>query len=141
MRGPKMLWVWLAAAAVVLALLAWYAEHQRHQIKAARFSGRPRLSVDEIVQCYFESTDLPPRVIADVWKETAKTLRLDPGLLRPSDRFDRELTSVPGFPVEDEFLALDDKLDELGHKPDESRISTLGEYVEYVARNRMAGRQ
>jgi hypothetical protein len=65
----------------------------------------------------------------------AQSLRLPPGKLRPTDRFDEELAAPKGWEFDDEILdvqwAAERRLKRSGTQADLSRIKSVGDYIEF----------
>jgi hypothetical protein len=98
----------LAAALLVCGRLAYRIEAKRLPTKRARFADRENLNVEEIYERYFSDSGLKKEEVIDLWIKIAQTLHLEPGRLRPTDRFDAELAPVRGYLVEDELVDLED---------------------------------
>jgi hypothetical protein len=106
--------VWTTGVTVTLTLvltalvLGWAIERHRRTLKASRFRSREPIPVEQLVAAYV-TDDAESRVrLVYWWKRAASILRIDAELLRPDDRFDRELAPVPGFPIEDELVELNE---------------------------------
>ncbi|MCH8315235.1 MAG: hypothetical protein IIA64_04610 [Planctomycetes bacterium] len=89
---------------IVIFVLRNYGRIRRKQ---ERFAGRPVLPCDRIYQTYFPESGLDQIDVQHSWQELAKTLKLDPQRLRPTDRFDRELAPVVGTTKLDELHVLE----------------------------------
>jgi hypothetical protein len=98
----------VAAALLVCVRLAYRIEAKRLPTKQARFTDRENLNVEEIYQRYFSDSGLRKEKVIDLWIKIAQTLHLEPGRLRPTDRFDAELAPVQGHLVEDELIDLEE---------------------------------
>lgn len=98
----------VAVALLVCVKLAYRIEAKRLPTKQARFKDRENLSVEEIYQRYFSDSGLQKEKVLDLWLKIAQTLHLEPGRLRPTDRFDTELAPVQGHHVEDELIDLEE---------------------------------
>jgi hypothetical protein len=73
-----------------------------HQLRAKAFQDREDLVIDEIYQRYFLKSGPPKEIVFELWLESARDMRIDPGRLRPSDRFAVELHHhVTPFPIFD----------------------------------------
>ncbi len=100
--------VLVAVALLVCVKLAYRIEARRLPTKQARFKDRENLNVEEIYQRYFSESGLKKEKVIDIWMKIAQTLHLEPGRLRPTDRFDAELAPVRGYHVEDELIDLEE---------------------------------
>ncbi len=127
-------WV-LLCIAIGGGIAAHVIGKRRLPLKRKRFEGRQVYTIEEISALY---PDLSPRSVASLWREVAKGVEIEPGLLRPSDRFSVELGPVPGFGVADELGEIEDMCDyhcnRLGLDPETLRIETVDDYVRTFAR-------
>ena len=93
--------------------------------------------MEQLVAIYASDDAEARQELAQWWNKVASVLRIDAGLLRPSDRFDSELAPLAGFPIEDEIVALNDLIDDLGlsdqQKQQLSRLETFGELVSFLS--------
>src|SRR6266850_1217206 len=71
--------------------------------RAKRFEDRDDVSLDSIFEKFFASRGLSKSVVFEAWREVASVLQLPPGKLRPSDRFDTELSPGKGWEYDDEI--------------------------------------
>lgn len=119
--------------AVIGGVLAWNFLPRRQRLK--RFENRPDLSLEQIYREYFARESLPRDLVSELWKEVAESLRLPPGKLRPTDRFDQELAPPGGWEHDDEVMEVqwmaERRLKQCGMQADLSRIKTLGDYVQF----------
>lgn len=76
-----------------------------------------------------------------LWNDVASSLKVDPTLLRPFDRFDQELGPIKGFPVAgemDEFwLIFQLRCKARDLNPLGVRIKTLDDYVKLLAQKKV----
>jgi len=94
----------LALIGIAANIRSWRLAARKHRDV---FQARPDLSLAEVFETYYMSAGLDKPVVLAVWYMCADRLRVEPGRLRPTDRFDRELAST-------DFLAsLDDPRDDL----------------------------
>jgi hypothetical protein len=74
-------------------------------------------------------------LVFELWNEIAEVLRVPPGKLRPSDRFDIELAPVKGRKFDDNTIevhwAAQRRLKQLGVDADITAIQTLRDYVAF----------
>jgi hypothetical protein len=63
-----------------------------HRLRAKRFEKRAEVPFDDIFDEHFQKDGIPRDVAERLWNESAMKLRLDPRKLRPTDRFDSELS-------------------------------------------------
>lgn len=114
-------------------VLIWCLVPRRQRLK--RFESRPDLSLDQIYSDFFAQRNLPKNQVCELWREVAESLRLPPGKLRPTDRFDQELAPPKGWEHDDEILdvqwAAERRLKKTGIKADLSQVKTLADYVEF----------
>jgi hypothetical protein len=125
---------------IVLSLLigaggyfVYRAERQRIPKKAARFAEREPIHLNEVYERFYVPSGLNRQRVLELWQEVAKTLRLDPEKLRPTDSFDVELAPVKGSLTPDELGDLTDfyksewrKLGQAGTPP---KVETLDEFI------------
>jgi hypothetical protein len=86
--------------------LAYFIGAKRLSCKRARFKDRENLTCEEIYNRYFSNSGLPREKVIALWMQIAKELKLESGRLRPTDRFDKELSPV--LNNEDELADLED---------------------------------
>jgi hypothetical protein len=117
----------------VLAVLLWEIIPDRRRLE--RFADRENLSLEALYGQYFAQSKLPKRLVFELWNEIAELLRVPPGKLRPSDRFDIELAPVKGWEFDDNTIevhwAAQRRLKRLGADADITEIQTLRDYVEF----------
>lgn len=95
-----------------------------------RLRSRPELSVEEIQARYYPLAD--PEPFREVWLEIAEGTGINPGIIRPDDRFSVELSARTN-PLLDEFGALwelyDLRLKQQGLVPKSEYPKSVDEYV------------
>src|SRR5690349_16481125 len=105
-------------------VLAWNFVPHRQRLK--RFAGRSELSLDQIYGEFLAPRSLPKELACELWKEVAESLRLPPGRLRPTDRFDKELAPPKGWEHDDDVVevqwAAERRLKRSGTQADLSQI-------------------
>jgi len=115
--------------------LVWSILSRRSRVK--RFEDRDDVSLDSIFEKSFASRGLSKSVVFELWREVATFLQLPPGKLRPTDRFDSELSPGKGWEYDDEIADITSlawrRLKSSGKTIDLPQITTLGEYVEFFA--------
>ncbi len=121
-------------------VLAWnFIPHRR---RLARFADREALSADSIYSEFFAANNFPKELVSELWNDVAVPLRVPPGKLRPSDRFDKELAPVEGWEFDDDTLevhwAAQRRLKKLGVNADIAAIQTLRDYVEFFCKLELA---
>lgn len=121
-------------------VLAWsFIPHRR---RLARFADREERSADSIYRDFFAANNFPKDLVSELWNEVAVPLRVPPGKLRPSDRFDKELAPVKGWEFDDDTLevhwAAQRRLKKLGVNADIAAIQTLQDYVEFFCKMELA---
>ena len=127
---------WLFIAVVsglsVAGVLVW--EYLTRRERRKRLSGRRDLPLETVYTEFFAAYRLPKELVLDLWKEVATSFGMPPGLLRPSDRFDKELGPVKGLEFDDDIIVLEQRakmrLHKLAVKVDLSKIETVRDYVE-----------
>lgn len=131
--NPTLVSVSVIGLAVIGGVLAWNFLTRRQRLK--RFENRPDLSLEQIHREYFSRENLPRELVSELWKEVAEALRLPPGKLRPTDRFDQVLTPPRGWEYDDEIWevqwAAERRLKQSGTQVDLSQIITVGDYVRF----------
>lgn len=94
------------AASVVIGIAVFARSLQKRRTKnAAVFGSRTPLSMPEIASRYYP--EYSSERVAEVWTSVGRCLRVDPRLLRPTDRLGVELAVV------DCSESLDDPLEDL----------------------------
>ena len=92
---------------VLLALFAGAAiavrivMRQRLPLKLKRFEGREQLAIEKIHSDFYPGYEI--RAFIGLWREIALATEVQPELMRPMDRFDRELGPVKGLEVASEM--------------------------------------
>jgi hypothetical protein len=123
----------IAGGVVVSSVLFWNFAPRR--LRSNRLAGRSDLSLDRLHKEFFEQQNLPKELVFELLKEIADSLRLPPGKLRSTDRFDQELSPPKGWEYDDETLdiqwAAERRLKQSGRQIDLSQIKTVGDYVEF----------
>lgn len=129
----KLLSIIVGLALLVALLALWYRVPRRQRLK--RFENRSDLTLEQIYREFFAQQNLPRQLVHELWKEVAESLRLPPGKLRPTDRFDQELAAPKGWEYDDEILevqwAAERRLKQCRTQADLSQIKTVGDYVEF----------
>lgn len=115
----------------------------RKNDKVTQFKNRPNLSLEDIYDQFFAESQLPQEIVAEVWQELANTLELPAGLLRPEDRFDRELAPQEGNEWDDPIGVLPATIKrhykEVGMPlPPLTQIQTVRDYIYFVAKTMTA---
>lgn len=100
--------VWVALYVIVgywgwVLARSYWRTRGRLEKKRARIAQRERIPINAVYPAFFASSGLNEPKVTELWLEVARTLRVDPGKLRPSDRFDRELAPVPEANAVDEL--------------------------------------
>ena len=127
---------------IVAVVLEYRRAGGRLDKKRARIADRASIPINQIYQRFYAGTGLIESDMMALWLEVGRTLELDPEKMRPSDRFDREYASVPGYPVPDEL----DELEDIFHCHCEQRkieynpesIETLDDYIRILSREKHA---
>lgn len=92
----------LAALAGGALSYGLYREKQRLLEKRQRISQREDISLESVYDEFYKNDNIDFQDFQYLWQEIASLLCLDPGRLRPSDRFDTELSPVKGKEMCDE---------------------------------------
>jgi hypothetical protein len=123
----------LALSAIPCWLVLWNFNPHNQRLK--RLRNREDIPMDAIYSQFFSGANLQKDMVLELWNEVATLLRVPPGKLRPSDRFDKEL--APGgvwLRLDDDAvevnLAARSRLKKVGAKTDFSAIQTLRDYIE-----------
>ena len=131
--SPSLVAVGVCLAAVAGAVWAWKFIPQRRRL--ARFADREELSAEQIYTGFFATTHFPRALVSELWTEVALPLRVPPGKLRPSDRFDKELAPVKGWEFDDDIVevcwAAERRLKKMGLTIAPANVHTLGDYVAF----------
>jgi hypothetical protein len=59
------------------------------------------MDLHQIYVSFFSDSSIPEQRVAELWEELAAALKLPPGKLLPTDRFQIELASPQGVPCDD----------------------------------------
>lgn len=129
------------ASYVLLALFAgaaiatYFAMRQRLPLKLKRFEGREHLAVEKIRVDFYPGYE--PRNFTELWNEIASAVEVPPGLIRPTDRFDRELGPVKGFPIAGEMDGLEEEFKRRCERQQldfrKVKIETVDDYIKRFA--------
>ena len=97
------------------------------------------MSLAALYEQYFQNSGLPQEVVIRLWQSAAQTLELPAELLRPTDRFDRELRWMEEWHIHDDYnerLAAwaEGEAKKYGVKIDLMPVQTLGELITLMAR-------
>lgn len=102
--------------------------------KGERFLDRSPKEFGEVFELYFSGKGYDREIFEKQWGKMGELLNLNPKLMLPSDRFDRELAPVKGFRVGDELEDLsewiNDQLRDKGLKRLPCELGTLGEVID-----------
>ena len=121
--------------AVAVLYSSWYIKRARQN----RLAGREAMSPAALYEQYFQNSGLPQEVVIRLWQSAAQALKLPAELLRPTDRFDRELQPMAEWHIHDdhnERLAAwaEGEAKKHGTKIDLMPVQTLGELITLIAR-------
>ena len=121
---------------VVGGVSAWNFLPRR--LRLERFEDRSNLSLEQIYTEFFASKNLPKQLACELWNEVSASLRLPPGKLRPTDRFDQELAAPKGWEYDHDIVeiqwAAERRLKQSGTQADLSQIKTVADYVEFFCK-------
>jgi hypothetical protein len=127
---------------VIFGVLVWTLIPHRRRLK--RFTGREDMAPDRIYNEFFSASGFPKDLVLELWNEIAIPLRVPPGMLRPSDRFDKELAPIEGWEFDDDRADVDSvvnqRLKKLVTSTDLSAVQTLGDYVKFFCNLELAKR-
>lgn len=116
----------------IVAVRVW--ERQTSKSRRRTLQGRPDLTIDQIFECYYASTDVGLSVVREAFRDISETLDVPAGKLRPSDRFDVELGPTVGWEYDDVVNDLvahaTQRLDALH---DSTPVRTVDDYVRLTA--------
>jgi hypothetical protein len=138
------MWIILIIATLlcVVILVVRISESERVEEKKARIYNRDILSVTTIFQKFYSHANFDEEEFSEVWNEIANILKMEAGKLRPTDRFDYELKSTDGYPVEDEIVELEyylrDECKKRSISLEEYKLETLDDFIrEVLDKNKM----
>ena len=118
----------------IVAAVLWGRQTSKRRRRTLQ--GRPELTIGQIFECYYASTDVGLGVVHEAFREISETLDVPLGKLRPGDRFDVELGPTVGWEYDDvvnDVLAhATQRLDALH---DSTPIRTVDDYVRLTARS------
>lgn len=121
-----------AIIGTIVAVYAVLSTVLPEKLRKKRISDRDPLSFDLIYSKYLSDLGYEKDLLRNLWYEVASKLKLDPEKLRPSDRFDNEL-SVRIFPLVDlnEDIAIDvqEKVKAASGRVNLEQVNTLRDYV------------
>ena len=110
----------------------------RIAIKRKRFEDRESLAMNDIYQKFYSDSGLDKNHIIAQWLFVAKSLDLDPGLLRPTDKFKVELGPVKNYPCPSEFDDLEEEIGrktvELNYTSKNLNFETLDDYIRFMCK-------
>lgn len=121
-------------------VVAWFGTKELRRRKQARFVGRDLLTSDEFYERFYSGTGLDPVLVREVREQTACRLEIRSGLLRPTDRFDKELAPAEGWETwwDDGLTMLRSRgivIGGRGRNVDWGRVVTLDDFIKQVARS------
>jgi hypothetical protein len=88
----------------VFVLLVLYKKMKKK--KADRFQNRPTLNSDDFYNAFYKDSGISKAVIIKIIKDVAAATEIPADKLRPTDRFDRELSPVKGWEFGDGLIEL-----------------------------------
>ncbi|MHC4321712.1 MAG: hypothetical protein ACYST3_05495 [Planctomycetota bacterium] len=128
----------VACVFILFIIIAYLMESKRLPKKIQRFSGRERLTLDEIYRSFYADSGIGEKKISELWVKIANILQLDAGKLRPTDQFDVELRPVEGHLVEDELVELNyflrDECINKGIPIPKAKLKTLDELIRLLTK-------
>lgn len=126
------LWLWvLIGGAILVAVLL---ERRSLKAKKSRLGSRASMSFDNFYNSYYAESHIPKPILLRLLQEVSYYTDIPMNLLRPSDRFDRELAPLKKWyafddslaPMEWHAKALEKKF---GTSVDLSKIQTVDDYI------------
>jgi hypothetical protein len=126
---------YLISLCVLVLLAVYFVARQRLPLKLQRFKGRERLSIKTIHENFYPDCEMEKFV--ELWKEIASGVEVPPELIRPTDRFDRELGPVKGFEVASETDDLEEAImrrcKQQQLDTDQVKVETVDDYIKQFA--------
>jgi hypothetical protein len=126
-------WVIVTGIAAVYVFLSFTLPYK---LRKNKLNIREDMTFDEIYNVFFKGSTFEKKMLNDLWTETCKMLDLPETKLRPTDRFEKEL-SCSYFPTVDLNERLTDhlrkKLVGISARACPSSIITLGEFILFSA--------
>jgi|GEM_PF-543489 len=123
---------------IALGVLIWLMEKPELRRKRQRLSGREELDAQSFYDCYYKGSGFPRDLVSSVMTRVAYEVQLPAGLLRPTDRFDRELAPMKGWEFDDGLamlsISLDRRLRRCGLSPGLSGVETIDDLIKVVGR-------
>jgi hypothetical protein len=131
------IFVAIGLSAIVCLPVLWHFDPNNERL--SRLGDREDIPMEVIYSRFFTGTQFPKDLVVELWNEVASCLRVPPGKLRPSDRFDKELAVHGVWLRLDEDaqavnLAAQYRLNRIGAKNDLTAVPTLRDYVELFCR-------
>ena len=134
-----MFWFVVIGVVLVLAAMGIFNVWFLVRAKRRRMGSRQPISFDDLYKDYYEESRIPKPLVQRLLREVSYYTDIRVGLLRPTDRFDRELKPL------EEWYAFDDSLAPMEWKAkacerkfhvsiDLSKIQTLDDYVRTFGR-------
>lgn len=130
--------IWgLVIVSITAGMLFFSVNRHRRLTTLKRFEGRESYSDERIFQEFYSTSKIPKTSILKEWHRVSTILEIPSGLLRPTDRFDAELSPVPECSYFDEGLR--ELIGLTGHRlsiPDDQvavKMKTLDDYVRLVS--------
>ena len=91
---------------------------------------------EQIYKRYY--SNYPETIVKKLWLEVAQYLEIPYGKLRPSDRFDKELSPVKGWEYDDPFYILtiiaEERLKKAKDRISITDIKTLDDYIKIFSK-------
>jgi len=116
-----------------VAVWGAYMMVRERRLRNASLGERPSLSEDQIYDEFYASSGLPRELVVRAWKETAGTLHIDAGKLRPSDEVKQ--LAAGGLQLQSDIDDLDVWLRVLSRKSRQNpdRLETIDDVVRFAA--------
>jgi len=118
------------------AIAVYFVARQRLPLKLQRFKDRRSVSLDDLHDEFYR--DYAIEQFSALWNEIASAVDVRPELIRPTDRFDRELGPVKGFEVASEMDDLEEavmrRCKQHGLDSRNVRIETVDDYIKTFCR-------
>ncbi|MBI3377423.1 MAG: hypothetical protein HY035_03330 [Nitrospirae bacterium] len=120
----------------IIGIVAHLLEAKRLPKKRQRFAERGKMDVRDIYYRFYADSGIEIHRFTNMWGKIAEILKLDPCLLRPTDRFDKELGPVEGHLVEDEIVDLEyvirDEAKKVSLSFNNKKFGTLDDLIRYL---------
>jgi len=136
--GPLQMVLLLLVLVAAVPLIRLVSRHER-DAKLARVAGRSTMDFDEFYRAFYAGSGLPADVVRRALQEVAELSGIPAVMLRPTDRFDKELAPVRGSEFGDGLALLSPqmrrRLKRAHLTEDLSAVKTLDDFIRHIARS------